>query len=1048
MKALSREQLATLSRLLDEALDVEPSARAAWLASATTDDADLAERLRLALRMEAAATSGANTASSGVYWIQSGSLSDLLVQSSDPPRFGGLVPQPGTVVDRYRLIRRLGGGGMGEVWLAERVGTDTQHPVALKLPMHVSISRKTAERFTREQRILARLSHRNIAALQHAGFGDHGLPYLVMEYVDGVPITDYCNAHKLGIGARITLFRDVLAAVAYAHAQLIIHRDIKPSNVMVDQAGEVKLLDFGVAKLLVADEHETDHLTREVGVAVTANYASPEQLQSLVPTVSTDVYSLGVLLYELLTNVRPYNLRSGEGIEALRKAHIIAASRAAGADAVSAQGAPNLRAVQRALAGDIGAVVMKALEFERTRRYQTVAEFAEDLARAERNEPVHAVAAGKRYVARKFAARHWRSLSAAGAVFLAVLIGAGVTTWQTTVARSEARRAQTVEAFLLRVFDANAYDQQDVLHAEGSTARELLDNGVKAIDGDANLKGAALREVLSVLATANADLGARREALELGVRALAVERELAEGPKDRRATLALRLTVADAALLTNQRDKAVEVLSALDSAYGTEPELFLPSQLLMYKALRAFMVRDSDWPRAAVGALDAMTSVDAAADDRYLNIGVQRLADVYEQRHDLASHRMQELALALTLRRYGTGHPRTTEARLRAMTVAASVGEISTADAHMQAVKLALAGEANPSDRKSAGWWISAARNAMDSPVLMAAAVAFSRFEIDYGTPGQGVLDAAVATTIAARLRSGQDKSLLIGARTAYAEVALRSLRLELADVHTRAALAVARERRDELAALAADLRADYLTLQGDASAARGLLAQANAIRQELGTHQRPRVVAHRLLREAGLANAQGFWADAHNLLDQLDQHLGLATYATRRVDARRSQLLRADAHVTQASDIKTAKNAANQASNPVRSASHHLSRAAELLAEVTSANTQQDTSPSAQRHLGVARLLQGKIALAQRETFAACTALVLAVQHFRPAAVVSGSGLVGAALAQPGAQDTCQHDPAGIHSLARSRGDANVLAESLSPASPMREGRLVYALF
>jgi serine/threonine-protein kinase len=215
----------------------------------------------------------------------------------------------GEIVGAYRLVREIGHGGMSTVWLAVRTDEQIKRPVALKLP-HIHLNRQQfADRFARERDILAELTHPNIARLYDAGVTEAGQPFLAIEYIDGMPVTEYCDRRRLPIRARIDLFLQILGAVQYAHSHLVIHRDLKPSNILAAQDGRVTLLDFGIAKLIPEGPASETQLTLLGGRALTPDYASPEQIAGEPLSTSSDVYSLGVVLYELLTGVRPYRLK-------------------------------------------------------------------------------------------------------------------------------------------------------------------------------------------------------------------------------------------------------------------------------------------------------------------------------------------------------------------------------------------------------------------------------------------------------------------------------------------------------------------------------------------------------------------------------------------------------------------------------------------------------------------------------------------------------------------------------------------------------------------
>jgi eukaryotic-like serine/threonine-protein kinase len=331
----------------------------------------------------------------------------------------------GRRIGAYRVIREIGRGGMGVVYLAERSDGQYQQRVAVKLLRASPDAEELRRRFVAERQILASLKHRGIAQLLDGGVTDGQLPFLVMEYVDGVPITTYCDQRRLGVDTRLRLFREVCSAVHYAHQNLIIHRDIKPGNILVSPDGGVKLLDFGIAKLLNPALGPVDQpLTRTELRAMTPEYASPEQVRGDVLTTASDVYALGVVLYELLCGRRPYTLLSGSPQELIDvvcsrqpERPSAAVSRAAPAgptpvpDAVTPDSVARARGVSAErlrylLSGDLDEIVMMALRKEATDRYGSPDLLWEDLQRYLDGLPVHAQRGSRAYRARKFLGRH------------------------------------------------------------------------------------------------------------------------------------------------------------------------------------------------------------------------------------------------------------------------------------------------------------------------------------------------------------------------------------------------------------------------------------------------------------------------------------------------------------------------------------------------------------------------------------------------------------------------------------------------------------------
>jgi eukaryotic-like serine/threonine-protein kinase len=335
---------------------------------------------------------------------------------------------PGDLVGPYRLIRLLGEGGMAEVWLAQRADGSIKREVALKLPRLRRNRQDLESRFARECDILAALEHPHIARLYDAGVSPDGLPYLAMEYVRGDKLTTWCDQHRLGVRERLGLILQVLDAVQYAHAHQVIHRDIKPSNVLVNEAGQVQLLDFGVAKLLAQDTP----LTIAYGRALTPDYASPELARGDPPEPASDVYSLGVLLYELLTGCLPYRLKargSGAQLEqAIVAAEVLPPSAHLAPDAGSARGTTQEKLARR-LHGDLDAIVQKALAKEPARRYDSASSMSEDVQRYLLKKPVKARAAPLHHRFVKFLDRNRTVVGLSAIAVIAVLVAIAASHW-------------------------------------------------------------------------------------------------------------------------------------------------------------------------------------------------------------------------------------------------------------------------------------------------------------------------------------------------------------------------------------------------------------------------------------------------------------------------------------------------------------------------------------------------------------------------------------------------------------------------------------------
>ncbi len=424
---------ARLRALLDEALALPAGARDAWLAGLPVSDTPLAPLLQRLLTQSEA----------GAAVLDGGPR----VETADFAR-----PPPGAMPERvgpYRLLHELGSGGMATVWLAERTDLLQARQVALKLPHGAWRRSGLAERLQREREILATLEHPHIARLYDAGLADDGQPYLALERVQGEPIDAWCDSHVLDVPARVALFGQVARAVAYAHARLVVHRDLKPANILVTAEGEVKLLDFGIAKLLEADTAEATELTQQMGRALTLRYAAPEQVLGQPVGTATDIYALGVLLYELLSGQRPYR-PARDSAAALEDAVLheqpLPPSRVA---------PPARRA---ALRGDLDTIVLKALKKDPAARYPTVDALAEDLQRHLEHRPVRARPDGTGYRLAKWVRRHRVAAAAGAAVLLALAGGGSAALWQAGVARAEQQRAEAEAARArkaLRLANAN-----------------------------------------------------------------------------------------------------------------------------------------------------------------------------------------------------------------------------------------------------------------------------------------------------------------------------------------------------------------------------------------------------------------------------------------------------------------------------------------------------------------------------------------------------------------------------------------------------------------
>ncbi|MBA3272707.1 MAG: protein kinase, partial [Chthoniobacterales bacterium] len=412
------ERYARVQQLFDAAADLPPSARTAFLDAECGDDASIRHEVESLLDSDACSDSFGEEP---VFEVPRDLFNEAVEDHVAGQHFGP-----------YEVIREIGRGGLGAVYLAIRSDGEYRKEVALKLIRRGLDTDDILRRFRNERQILAQLDHPNIARLIDGGTTDNGLPYFVMEYVKGEPITAYCDTYKLSTKQRLELFRKVCAAVTYAHQNLVIHRDLKPSNILVTSDGEAKLLDFGIAKLVAADDDLLLTQTAPGQRAMTPDYASPEQIKGERITTASDVYSLGVLLYELLTGTKPYRLNTRTTEELSRAITDQEPQRP------SAAAAPD----RAALDGDLDNIVLMAMRKEPARRYSSAAALAEDIRRYQGGLTVSARPSTFRYRAGKFIRRHSAGVAAAALVLLAIVAGLIATLWQAGVARAAQARAE------------------------------------------------------------------------------------------------------------------------------------------------------------------------------------------------------------------------------------------------------------------------------------------------------------------------------------------------------------------------------------------------------------------------------------------------------------------------------------------------------------------------------------------------------------------------------------------------------------------------------
>ena len=510
---MNAETWQQLKSVFHAAIELAPEDRAAFLAQACDGDSELRTQVDRLL---------SSHDSAGVFLI-SPALVDAGVISAGGQARVSEEERVGQRIGPYEIIRELGHGGMGTVVLAVRADDQYRKQVAIKLVNRGIDTDLILRRFMMERQILANLEHPNIGRLLEGGSTLDGLPYFVMEFIDGQPITEYCDAHRFTTTQRLELFRQVCAALQYAHQNLVVHRDIKPSNILVTPEGVPKLLDFGIAKLLSPGwATETGEATASMVLLMTPEYASPEQFRGLSITTASDVYSLGVVLYELLSGHHPYRSTSRKPDEMARiilreepERPSTAASRrpakgsqseAEGDDQGTGDNGPPISETNpqsqirnpKSLRGDLDNIVLKALRKEPERRFASVQEFSEDIRRHLEGLPVLASPDTFSYRTSKFVQRHKAGVLAAAVVVIALLAATGITAWQARVARRERDKAENRFNQVRKLATTVLFEYHDGIEKlPGSTpirekmvkdALEYLDNLSAESSGDSTLQ--------------------------------------------------------------------------------------------------------------------------------------------------------------------------------------------------------------------------------------------------------------------------------------------------------------------------------------------------------------------------------------------------------------------------------------------------------------------------------------------------------------------------------------------------------------------------------
>jgi serine/threonine protein kinase/tetratricopeptide (TPR) repeat protein len=601
-------------------------------------------------------------------------------------------------IGHYRVLRTLGAGGMGEVFLAERADAEFEQQVAIKVVYGGSLARGVQSRLKIERQILAQLDHPNIAHLLDGGTLPDGTVYLVMEYIDGIPIDAFCDSNRLDIAARLKLFQIVCAAVHYAHKNLIVHRDLKPSNILVTAAGVPKLLDFGIAKLL--DDRQAAHHMLTVTHAdvrvMTPDHASPEQVRGEAITTSSDVYLLGVLLYKLLAGTGPFVISSMRLTDIERAicekdpplpSQTIKRDESATLSIAETRNT-TVNRLRRTLDGDLDNIVLMAMRKEPERRYGSSQQMAGDIQRYLEGKPVIARRDTLAYRSAKFIRRHWLPVTAGAGVAFLVLAFATTTYVQSlriaaerdrvaeqrAVAERERTRAEAVSSFLVNLFKLS--DPQEN-RGNRVTARELLDSGAKRLQTGLQDQPATKAALLSTVGAVYDSLGQYKEALPILSESLALQPRSHD--KSRIVTLLeLGSARSHASDLNGAEAPLQEALHLSQTDFGPASQEAGRS-LWGLGQLRFRQGRLADAKELYNRGLNILETAGAPATD--VSALLDDLAQVYadEQQWALAKQ-TYERALQVDRRVLGDDHPRVAMRLNNLAVVAQNIGDLKLAE--------------------------------------------------------------------------------------------------------------------------------------------------------------------------------------------------------------------------------------------------------------------------------------------------------------------------------------------------------------------------------
>jgi eukaryotic-like serine/threonine-protein kinase len=662
-----------VQRVFDAALQHDEEERKRFVEDACGEDRAMAEEILALLRYDAQRAD-----------VETVRPLALAAEAFEAAEVGSLI---GQTVGRFRLEAEIASGGMGRVFKARRIDGDVEQIVALKLIRRELFNDALLKRFSDERRILASLSHPGIAHLIDAGTDAHGAPFVAMEYVDGLPLMEYCARHRLSIRERLMLFRQILAAVAHAHRNLVVHRDLKPDNVLVTADGHAKLLDFGIAKALALDEQQTQTAQR----FFTPAYAAPEQIAGDNVAVACDVYGLGAILYALLTGVAPFDLSSSSAGEIERMIlktpplPLRTAAQKRGAEVLAVQGVSNPSRWAAQLDGDLDNIVQKALRKEPDARYAGVDAFDEDIQRFTTQRPVAATGAGWMYRTRKFCERN-----AAALVFVAVLLGAGAVAVMQNMRQNDLIRQQRDDIQFAWDMLGNAFLSADPaaesayllggesdnigLQSSDPRARTILAAFVRDIAKIEKKQPDRFREVAYQTGRIQLNLGMTRDGLDLIRRANSAIAQ----PPDVGLLLELRGTV-----MASELKEARRMIKQHRSRLGSDPGFVAEEARLLYL---------EDRYQEAVIKLEALLSGAYGTLHPEVSERIHLyLAEAYRLSDDLRrSLGVLDRQIADHRKRFGANHPRTVVLRLRRVELLTKIEDAASAERELIAIKPVL----------------------------------------------------------------------------------------------------------------------------------------------------------------------------------------------------------------------------------------------------------------------------------------------------------------------------------------------------------------------